>query len=95
MQTVALWLASLLPSFVARVLAAMGMGVVTFTGWSVVWGQVRDLIVSNFVGLPSAIAQLAGLAGVDVGLGIILGAITTRVAYVSVASAARIVGVQQ
>jgi hypothetical protein len=95
MQTVALWLASLLPSLVARVLAALGMGVVTFTGWSVVWGQVRDLIVSNFGGLPSAIAQLAGLAGVDVGLGIILGAITTRVAYVSVASAARIAGVQQ
>jgi len=95
MQTVALWLASLLPSFVGRVLAALGMGVVSFTGWSIVWGQVRDWIVNSFTGLPSAIAQLAGLAGVDVGLGIILGAITTRVMYVSVASAAKIAGVQQ
>jgi hypothetical protein len=95
MQTIALWLASLLPSFVARVLAALGMGVVSFTGWTIVWDQVKGLIISNFSGLPVAIAQLAGLAGADTGLGIILGAITMRITYVSVASAARIAGIQQ
>jgi hypothetical protein len=95
MQTIALWLASLLPSFVARVLAALGMGVITFTGWTVVWDQIKGLIVSSFTGLPTAIAQLAGLAGVDVGLGIILGAITTRIAYISIASASKIAGIQQ
>jgi len=93
MGSVAVWLAALLPSLVARVLAALGMGVITFTGFSIAWDSVRSIIVSNFSGMPSDIMALAGLAGVGQGLGIVLGAITARVAYMAITSARRIAGV--
>lgn len=94
MQAVAVWLAALIPSFVGRVLAALGMGVVTMTGFDVAWGQVHDLIISNVQGLPAAAAGLAGLAGVGEGLGIVLGAISARVAFTVLMSSARIAGVK-
>lgn len=93
MASIAVWLAALLPSFVARVLASMGLGVVTVTGFTVAWNSLKNLIVSNFQGFPADIAGLAGLAGVGEGLGIVLGAITARVTFAALMSASKIAGV--
>lgn len=90
---IAVWLATLLPSLVGRVLAALGLGVVTMSGFMVAWNTLKGLILANFEGGASAAMQLAGLAGVGEGLGIILGAITAKVAYIAVQSAAKIAGV--
>lgn len=93
MGSIAVWLAALLPSLVGRVLAALGLGVVTMTGFMVAWSSLRGYILQNFEGLPTAMMQLAALAGVGEGLGILLGAITAKVAYVAIQSSAKIAGV--
>lgn len=93
MGSIAVWLAALLPSLAARVLASLGLGVVTVTGFTVAWGSVKSIIVSNFQGMPADIMGLAALAGVGEGLGIVLGAITARVAYLALVSASKIAGV--
>lgn len=94
MASVAVWLAALLPSLVARVLAALGMGVITVTGFNIAWNQLKAIIISNFQGFPADIAALAGLAGVGTGIGIILGAITARVTFMALMSGARIAGMK-
>lgn len=94
MQTVAAWLAALLPSLVARVLAALGMGVVTITGFNLAWDNLRSIIVDNFQGIPADIAHLIALAGVGEGLGIIFGAITARVTFAALMAGAKIAGVK-
>lgn len=93
MQSIAVWLAALLPSLAGRVLASLGLGVVTVTGFSIAWDSLRTIIIDNFSGFPADIAGLAGLAGVGEGLGIILGAITARVTFAALMSASRIAGV--
>lgn len=93
MANLAVWLAALLPSLAARVLASLGLGVVTVTGFTVAWDSLRQTIIDNFAGFGADMAGLAGLAGVGEGLGLILGAITARVTYKSLMSAAKIAGV--
>lgn len=93
MGSIAVWIAALLPSLVARVLAALGMGVVTFTGFTLAWVSLKTIIVNNFKGMPSDLVNLAGLAGAGEGLGIILGAITARVAFLAIQSGRKIAGV--
>jgi len=93
MASIAVWLAALLPSLVGRVLAALGLGVVTMTGFMVAWNSLKGYVLDNFEGLPTAMMQLAGLAGVGEGLGLVLGAITAKVAYVAIQSASKIAGV--
>lgn len=92
-MTIAVWLAALLPSLVGKVLAALGLGVVTMTGFMLAWGTLKGHVLANFEGMPAAMMGLAGLAGVGEGLGLVLGAITAKVAYVSIQSAAKIAGV--
>lgn len=93
MASIAVWLAALLPSLAARVLASLGLGVVTVTGMNIAWGSLKGIIIANFQGFPADIAGLASLSGAGEGLGIILGAITARVTYTALMSASRIAGV--
>lgn len=90
---IAVWLAALLPSLVGRVLAVLGLGVVTMSGFMAAWGVLKGHILTNFEGFPAAMMGLAGLAGVGEGLGLILGAITAKVAFVAIQSASKIAGV--
>lgn len=93
MASVAVWLAALLPSLVGRVLAALGFGVVTVTGFNIAWDSLKSLTLTNFGGMSADIMGLANLAGVGEGLGIILGAITARVTFTALISAKKIAGI--
>lgn len=94
MQKLAVWLASMVPSLVAKVLAALGMGVLTITGFTIAWNTVKAMIIFHFAGMPAAILGLSSLAGVGEALGIIFGAITARVAYTALISSSKIVGMK-
>ncbi|BCB27453.1 hypothetical protein SKTS_23390 [Sulfurimicrobium lacus] len=94
MSKLAVWIGSLVPSLVAKVLAALGMGVLTVTGFTIAWNTVKGMIIANFTAMPATILGLASLAGVGEALGIIFGAITARVAYTALISSSKIVGMK-
>ncbi|MGE9763349.1 DUF2523 domain-containing protein [Pseudomonas sp. PDM20] len=80
MQFVALFsfLSSIVGPLVAKVLTALGVGLVTYTGLTLVLDQARDAIVANISASGAAYVALFGLAKVDVAINIVLGAITAR-----------------
>lgn len=73
--------ASLAGPIAARVLMAMGMGVVSVTGVTTAVDYLKAEVVSSLSAGPSAALQLAGLSGCWVGLGLIFGAVTFAVSF--------------
>jgi Protein of unknown function (DUF2523) len=70
---------ALVQPIISRVLVALGMSIVTFTGMTIVIEQITQAVQTAWGGLPGAILGLAGLAGLGEGLSIVFGAIATRV----------------
>lgn len=68
------FLASALPGIVARILAAVGMGVVSYVGVTALLNQAVSMLHSRVGGLPSDIANLLGIAGFDVFLSLVISA---------------------
>ena len=87
------WLAAMMAPLVARVLMALGFSVVSVVGVTTVLSQLKALAVSQAMGLPAAALQLALLSGFGVALGIIFGAVTTRIALWQIQNATKILGV--
>lgn len=83
-------IAGLAGPMVARVLLALGFSVVTLTAASAGVGQVKDLLMANLGAAPVAGLKIAGLAGVWVGLGYVLGAVSFTLALWGLTKAVRI-----
>lgn len=79
MKTLLAGLFSLVKPVLMQVLAALGMGIITYGGFSVVLDQIRGLIQDNLSSLPANVAQLIGLFGVHQAMGIIVGAYASRI----------------
>ncbi len=73
--------ATLAGPIAARVLLAMGMGVVTVTGVTAAVDTLKALIIDNLGAAPMAALQLAGLSGCWVALGLVFGAVTFAVTF--------------
>lgn len=78
----ALWsmflgLSASLPS---RVLSALGIGWLTYTGLSTVLGSLISTTMAKWNAIPAAIYQLLSLAGFTDAVGIVTAAMVTRVA---------------
>lgn len=69
---------SLLEPALGRIFVALGLSVVSITGMQAIFDQLRSNLVSGVSSLPSDALQMFLIAGGAEGLGIILGAITTR-----------------
>lgn len=63
-----------------RALVAIGIGTITYSGLDVAFASARDLVISNYGAMGAATAGLVSLAGVGQAIGIILGALSARVA---------------
>lgn len=78
-MTLVQWLMMLIGPLVSRALIYCGFAVLTIAGLQ----EAVDLLVSqvqaSFGGIPSAVLQLASLANVPEGLGLVLGAYAARV----------------
>lgn len=85
-------IAALAGPILARVLLALGLSAVTLLGVTTVVTQMRGTLMGYIGAAPSAGLQLAGLAGVWVGLGMWLGAITFTISLWGMTKAVRIVG---
>jgi len=86
------WLLGMASGLTAKVLMALGFSVVTVVGMNTVFSQLRDLFLSHSSAIPAAGLNLALLAGAGEGVGIIFGAIVTRLALWQIANAKRILG---
>jgi Protein of unknown function (DUF2523) len=79
MMPLAAFFLSLVQPIISRIMVALGLSVVTFTGMSLVMEQMTNVVGNAWGALPGAIFGLAQLAGLGEGLSIVFGAIATRV----------------
>jgi Protein of unknown function (DUF2523) len=73
--------ANLAGPIAARVLMAMGMGVISVTGVTAAVDTLKAQIIDNLGAAPMAALQLAGLSGCWVALGLVFGAVTFAVTF--------------
>lgn len=73
------WLAALAGPLAIRVVVALGFSIATVTGVTLVLDTLKAQFVTSLLGLPAAGIQLLMLAGFNTAIGIIFGAIATRV----------------
>lgn len=71
-------LINLVGTLVGRVLVALGIGVVTYTGMNSSLGFLKSQAVSAFSGLPAEVLSIIGIMKVGVCISIITSAITAR-----------------
>lgn len=86
------WLLSLTQPLISRILIALGMSVVSITGVVEVLHQVKAQLASSWGALPAGVVGLVQLAGGGVGIGMIMGAISTRILLWQAARATQIIG---
>jgi len=73
-----------------RVLAALGLGILTYGAVTLTLGGLVLLAKSHYLALPAMILQLAGLGGIGQALGIVTGAIVYRAAIANMSRIGRI-----
>lgn len=83
------WVLTLVGPLVVKILAFLGIAVATFTGVDLAFGQLQSYAQTNYAGLPSAVIQLAGLAGIPQALGMVFGAFNARLSLWTVTAAKR------
>lgn len=89
------WLLGLVQPWVAKVLLALGFNVVTITGMNVAFNTIKDRFVGGVNALPVDLLNLFLLAGGGTGLGIILGALATKLALWQIQNSVKILGTNQ
>lgn len=87
------WLLSLAQPFIAKILLALGFSVVTIIGMEAVIDQVKTLVTGGVNSMAPDMLNIFLLAGGGKALGMILGAITTKVMLWQIQSATKILGV--
>lgn len=64
---------------VKKALVALGIGISTYEGISTLLESLLSQAASYYSGMPSYVATVCAMGGVPTGLGILTGALTTRV----------------
>lgn len=82
----------LLTYIVVKVFIAIGISFVTFTGFTVGLGFVKDYISNQLNSMPSDILQIIMMAGFGHALGLIFGAFAFNVAMQSISKLSFIPG---
>jgi hypothetical protein len=78
---------------ILRILTTLGIGTLTFAGVTTSLQGLINLAIQNYAGIPGDVLALSGMAGIPQALGIIAGALTTRVGiWVAVSATRFIVG---
>lgn len=67
-------LSKILMFFAVRFLAALGVGILAYTGYSFVMDKIQAWVEQGYNSLPSQAVQLLNIAGFDFGIGIIFAA---------------------
>lgn len=86
------WLLSMVEPLLARVLVLLGLSVVTVTGVDAALGVLKTAVVSNWSAMPALWLDWALYLWMGKALGVIFGAITTRLAIMSIQGASKFLG---
>lgn len=84
MQVLLAWVLTLFTNIPGRVLAALGFGFLTFTGYSAIVDQLVSASISSVSSIPGSVYNILALTGFVDAFGIILGAIVARSALLSI-----------
>lgn len=87
------WLLAMVQPLLGRILFALGFQVVTITGMELVINTLKTQLLAHLAAVPAGALQLFALAGGGTALGIILGAIATRVLLFNIERSVRLLGV--
>lgn len=89
MGGIASWLMTIIGPLALKVLAALGIGTLTFTGVNAGLAALITQAQNNWSGLAPDVLALASIAGIPEGIGLICGAMTARVGLWVTAAATR------
>lgn len=87
------WLLAMMEPLIAKILVTLGFSLVTITGMQVVVNQLKDAVKNSVNALPAELLGVFLFAGGGVSLGMIFGAITTRLLLWQIQSATKMLGV--
>lgn len=74
-------LANAIPAMVARILVALGVGAVVYSGFDFILDQVHTQVVSSLGGIGGITANVIGILNIDTAVNIILSAYAIRLTY--------------
>lgn len=94
MQYLVPLLLAIVGSIVGRVLASLGLSVLTIKGVDIVIGQMKDSVVFAVNSLPGDVLAFFLMGGGGVALNLVFAAITFRLTYWGLTHVVRIVGVK-
>jgi cell division protein FtsX len=77
-------------SVAKRVLLSLGIGFITFVGLSAAMDSMKSQVLAAWGAMPASVIQYLSLAGVGIALGIVLGALATRVSMVSLSKLGKV-----
>lgn len=80
MGNLAAWLLGLVVPIARKALVALGIGTVTYAGMDLIMDQIQSAVINSIGGMPAAAAKVAAIFGFQQSVGILLAAITTRMA---------------
>lgn len=77
-------LVGLAEPILSRILLALGIGIISYTGFTLVLGQLRSAVTNALGGVTGDVLAVLGLAGFGQIIGIIFGGFTARIALQSI-----------
>lgn len=87
------WLMAMMQPLIAKILVSLGFSVVSIVGMDLVVNQLRDAVISGVNTLPADLLGLFLFAGGGVSMGIVFGAVATKLLLWQIQSATKILGV--
>lgn len=86
------WLLAMMQPLLAKILVSLGFSVVSIVGLQAITDGLKSQAISGLGALTPEMAALFGLAGGPEGLGIIIGACTTKLMLWTIQSGTKILG---
>lgn len=80
----AAWLLSMVVPIVQRVMIALGLGTIAYTGLAALASTLTNAVVASWGQMSASMIAIATLGGIPQSVGIILGALSARLAYMAV-----------
>jgi hypothetical protein len=90
MINIAVWLFGIIIPLAKKLLAGLGIGLVSYAALSLVFAQVQTAVISAYGAMGQATLQILALGGVTQAVGIILGAFTARLTFIAVGKFGRV-----